>query len=155
MKLKSIPVFLFILSLVAGPAFAGPTAPTKKDRCPVCGMFVAPYTEWVATISFQDGSNLFFDGCKDLFRYYFDLPEKGDGLSRNQIESIWFTEYYSTRKMKAAEVFFVIGSDVMGPMGKELIPIAGEKAVKIFMRDHKGTEALTFDQIKPAKLPAE
>jgi len=156
MTLKLIPVFLFVLTLTAGSAIAAEAAaPTAKDRCPVCGMFVAPYADWVATISFKDGSHLFFDGCKDLFRYYFDLPEAGEKLSRKQIESIMVTEYYSTRKMKVSDVFFVVGSDVFGPMGKELIPVAGEKTAATFMRDHKGTELLTFDQVKPAKLPGE
>ena len=54
---------LFVGSLPA----AEPQMPEKKDRCPICGMFVAPYPDWIATIVFKDDSQVFFDGCKDLF----------------------------------------------------------------------------------------
>ena len=156
MTRKSIFIVLFVLSLAAGPALAAePAAPGKKDRCPVCGMFVAPYSDWIATITFQDGSQLFFDGCKDLFRFYFAMPAEGNKQSRTEIDAIYITEYYSTRLMKAEEVFFVLGSDVYGPMGKELVPVAGKESAETFKRDHQGTEILSFDQVKPDKLPAE
>lgn len=146
----------FTLSLAAGPALANePAAPGKKDRCPVCGMFVAPYSDWIATIVFQDGSQVFFDGSKDLFRYYFDLPVDDGQRNRGQIKSMHVTEYYSTRLMKTDQVFFVLGSDVYGPMGKELIPVASKEAAKAFQRDHQGTEILTFDQVNPSKLQAD
>lgn len=153
---RIIPITLLFLILTAYAAFAAePAAPGKKDRCPVCGMFVAPYPEWIATIVFQDGSQLFFDGCKDLFRHYFDMPAEGEQQSRKQIASIYVTEYYSTKLMKAEEAFFVLGSDVYGPMGKELIPVAGKETATTFLRDHQATEILSFDQITPSKLPGE
>lgn len=153
---KPFLILILFLTLAAGPAFsAEPAAPGEKDRCPVCGMFVAPYSDWIATIVFLDGSQLFFDGCKDLFRYYFDLPADQGQQSRKQIASIHVTEYYSTRMMKAEEVLFVLGSDVYGPMGKELIPVAGKETAMTFLRDHQGTEVLSFDQVKPSKLPAD
>lgn len=151
MLLKNVLIFLFLLTLAAGPAFAEPAAPGKKDRCPVCGMFVAPYPEWIATIVLQDGSQVFFDGSKDLFRYYFELSAE----QKKQIGSIHVTEYYSTRLMQVESVFFVLGSDVYGPMGKELIPVAGQKTARTFLRDHQGSEILTFDQVSPSKLPAD
>lgn len=155
MTLKYILGIIFVFSLTAGPVFsAEPAAPGKNDRCPVCGMFIAPYPDWIATISFQNGTQLFFDGCKDLFRFYFDLSTDEGQQSRKKIASIHVTEYYSTRLMKAEEVFFVLGSDVYGPMGKELIPVAGKETAMTFLRDHQGTEVLTFDQVTSSKLPA-
>ena len=55
---------------------AGPVetpAPGARDTCPVCGMFVARYPEWVATVLWQDGHAAHFDGAKDLFKYLLDL----------------------------------------------------------------------------------
>jgi copper chaperone NosL len=154
MTLKHVLICTFVLSFAVGPALAAePAAPGKKDRCPVCGMFVAPYSDWMTTIVFQDGSQLFFDGCKDLFRYYFDLPLEDGRQSRKRIATIHITEYYSTRLMKADEVFFVLGSDIYGPMGKELVPVAGKETAMTFLRDHQGTEILSFDQVKPSHLP--
>jgi len=34
---------------------------TKKDRCPVCGMFVHPYQKWITQIQFKDGSHHSFN----------------------------------------------------------------------------------------------
>ena len=42
------------------------------------------------------------------------------------------------------------GSDVYGPMGRELIPFGDEAAAKEFLADHKGQAILGFSQITPA-----
>ena len=42
-------------------------APGARDTCPVCGMFVAPYPYWVATVLWRDGKAVHFDGAKDFF----------------------------------------------------------------------------------------
>ena len=128
-----------------------PQSPAARDRCPVCGMFVAPYPEWIATIVKADASQIFFDGCKDMFRYYFKLSQQ----EREGIQNLYVTEYYTTIFHPVSKVFFVVGSDVYGPMGNELIPVAGEKNAETFMRDHNGRQILTFDQITEDLLPGD
>ncbi|MER2603690.1 MAG: nitrous oxide reductase accessory protein NosL, partial [Candidatus Competibacter phosphatis] len=44
-------------------------APGPQDTCPVCGMFVSLYPDWVATLVYKDGHAHHFDGAKDLFKY--------------------------------------------------------------------------------------
>lgn len=148
---RIMPITLAILFLATAALSASPEPPGKKDRCPVCGMFVAPYPEWIATIVQKDGSQLYFDGCKDLFRYYFELSSE----QRETIDSIYVTEYYTTRLTAADQVYFVLGSDVLGPMGHELIPIVGEENARTFLRDHRGREILRFDQLDASKLPEQ
>lgn len=142
-----IPVLLGTVSLAAQT----PEPPGKRDRCPVCGMFVAPYPEWVTTIVLKDDSQIFFDGCKDLFRYYLKLSE----AERADIRAIYVTEYYQARLMPGQDVYYVAGSDVFGPMGKELIPVAGKQNADTFMKDHNGTLVLTFDQVTVTSLPED
>ncbi len=147
---------IFLLLISAGSSFAAdPKLPGKRDRCPVCGMFVAPYPDWVATIVFSDDSQLFFDGAKDLFRYYFSLPNQNDSRTRAEISTIYLTDYYSTRLLPAEQLFLVIGSDVYGPMGHELIPVAGAAEAKTFAKDHQGQQIISFDQLTPQHLPAD
>jgi len=43
----------------------------------------------------------------------------------------------------------VIGSDVYGPMGHELIPFVTGEAAESFSKDHHGKEVLSFDDITP------
>ncbi len=50
--------------------------------------------------------------------------------------------------MKAEDVYFIIGSNIYGPMGHELIPVKGEAEAKAFWWDHGGKKLLKFDEIK-------
>lgn len=149
-------VLLSALLVVPGATLAEELAkPGARDRCPVCGMFVKSYPEWIATISFNDGTQLFFDGPKDLLRYYFDLPDKDRQKSRDQISDLFVTEYYTTRLTPVSDLYFVLGSDVYGPMGKELVPVAELETAQTFQRDHQGRQVLRFDQLTPDHLPVD
>lgn len=149
---------LFALSIVCwipAAAFAEPIdipAPQASDTCPVCGMFVAKYPEWIATVVYNDGHSHHFDGTKDLFKYLFDLPKWAPGHLREDIQDIGVTEYYGLTRIDAREAWFVIGSDVLGPMGHELIPLETEEDAKEFLSDHKGRRILRFDEVT-AELP--
>jgi len=112
-------------------------------------MFVKKYPDWVAGIIFKDGSGVFFDGAKDMFRYYFDLKKYNPKKSRSDIEAVYVTEYYRLTLMDGTKAFFVIGSDVLGPMGKELIALAEDAEAKEFFKDHKGKRILTFKEVTP------
>lgn len=139
-------ILLLTLGLFCSPVFAeGPPPPGPKDRCEVCGMFVAPYRDWVAVLQMIDGSNHYFDGPKDLFIYYMGLAKYQPGASYDQVAGLYVTEYYTAKLMPASEVLFVTGSDVLGPMGKELVPVAGREAAETFLRDHAGQKLMRFD----------
>jgi nitrous oxide reductase accessory protein NosL len=122
--------------------------PKEDTRCPVCGMFVAKYPRWLAKIaSGEEQEDLYFDGVKDMLKYYFN---EGDGAVG--MKQLWVTEYYSQTPLSASAALFVIGSDVLGPMGKELIPLADRQAAETFMRDHGGQIVASFNDISPALL---
>jgi len=126
---------------------AEPVQPSSQDRCPICGMFVAPFPNWIAQIEFNDGTREFFDGPKDMFRYYLNLKKNDSTHSKESITGIYVTEYYSTKMMHVDELFFVTGSDIMGPMGKELIPVHTKEAAESFKQEHKGKALFTFEQV--------
>jgi nitrous oxide reductase accessory protein NosL len=50
------------------------------------------------------------------------------------------------------KAFFVIGSDVHGPMGRELIPFGKPTDAEEFRRDHKGKSVLRFSDVTPAVI---
>lgn len=124
-----------------------PVKPSPKDRCPVCGMFVAKYPDFLAEILFKDGTYVFFDGTKDLFKYYFNLEKYAPSKTITQIDRIYVTEYYSLDMIDGYEAYYVIGSDIYGPMGKELVPLANEEDAKAFLADHMGKSILRFSEI--------
>ena len=137
----------------AFPAFGEqPPKPSKKEKCPVCGMFVYKYPDWVGIITFKDGGRFYFDGAKDLFKFYFDLNKYNPGKKHGDIASIHVTEYYDMTLINASNAFFVEGSDVYGPMGLELIPLASLRDAKTFAKDHGGKQILRFKNITPAVI---
>ncbi|MDD5245340.1 MAG: nitrous oxide reductase accessory protein NosL [Syntrophorhabdaceae bacterium] len=144
-------VVAVMIVLLMAPALLGgekkPAKPTSKDKCPVCGMFVAKYPDFVAQIIFKDGSIAFFDGTKDMFKYYFNLPKYNPGQKETDIDSIYVTDYYSLNPVDGRKASYVHGSDVYGPMGKELIPFEKVGEAKEFMKDHKGKSVLRFQDI--------
>jgi copper chaperone NosL len=46
-------------------------------------------------------------------------------------------EYYDRASRDGADVAFVVGSDVLGPMGPDVVPVARDK-VDRFVKDHGG-----------------
>jgi len=143
-------VFVFLLTLtltLITDSYGGerkPIKPSQKDKCPVCGMFVAKYPDFLAEILFKDGSYAVFDGTKDMFKYYFNLKKYNPQKRLEDIDSIYVTDYYNLTLMDGYQTFYVTGSDVYGPMGKELIPLEKEADAKEFMKDHKGQSILRF-----------
>ncbi|WP_234422199.1 nitrous oxide reductase accessory protein NosL [Sedimenticola thiotaurini] len=122
-------------------------APKDDDTCPVCGMFVAKYPAWVATVRYKDGHLHHFDGAKDLFKYLLDLPRWAPGHQRENIQTIGVTEYYTLTRIDAQQAWYVIGSDVLGPMGHELIPLETPEDAEEFMQDHQGVRILRADEV--------
>ncbi|MBU1236568.1 MAG: nitrous oxide reductase accessory protein NosL [Gammaproteobacteria bacterium] len=140
-----------LLSLWAAVAVAQmPPKPGPKDTCPVCGMLVSKYPNWVATIVYKDGHAHHFDGAKDMFKFWFDPPKYVAGHSQKMITAIWVTEYYGLRKIDARKAWYVIGSDVLGPMGHEFVPLANQADADDFLREHKGKRMLRFDEVSAA-----
>ena len=153
MRLKAI--LLLILLLFASPLGAGDGAPVKPgsgDKCPVCGMFVAKYPDWTAEIIFSDGSVVFFDGVKDMLKYYFNLKKYNPRKAHADIRSIFVMDYYAVEFIDGRKALYVSGSDTYGPMGKELIPFEKEAQAQEFLKDHKGKAILTFGEIDPAVI---
>ncbi len=108
------------------------------EKCPICGMFVYKYPKWVAQIFYKE-SQLSFDGVKDLMKFYLKYNPT--------VEKILVTDYYSQKAIDAKTAYFVLGSDVFGPMGGELIPFEHENDAKSFNMDHQGQKILKFEEI--------
>ena len=119
----------------------------EDAKCPVCGMFVSKFPKWVAQIQLQDGHNHYFDGVKDMMKFYFN-PTKYHAHSNEQILQMNVTDYYSLESTDAKKAYYVLGSNVYGPMGEELIPFKNEDEAKKFMADHFGKKVVSFDEIK-------
>jgi copper chaperone NosL len=129
-----------------------PVKPTTRDKCPVCGMFVAKYPDFLAQVIYRDQAYAVFDGAKDLFRYLMNLKLYAPTRLPADIAILYVTDYYALLPIEGKGAWYVIGSDVYGPMGRELIPFAKEPEAKEFFTDHKGKRLLRFAEVTAAVL---
>lgn len=146
------------LMSLASVLWAGPKqpqmakGPVPKGNCAVCGMYVANFPDWAAVVTFKDGGQAWFDGPKDLFNYLLDLKRYAAKRNAADITSIQVKDYYGLKPIDGRTAFYVIGGDVMGPMGKELVPFSSEAGARDFLKDHRGQRVLTFKEITSATL---
>jgi len=144
-------ICLFVLAASPAAAQRKPVTPTENDKCPVCGMFVAKYPDMLAEIIFRDGSYAVFDGPKDMFRYYLDMKKYNPSKNINDIDSIYVHEYYNLTFIDGRKAYYVVGSNVYGPMGRELVSFVKEEDASAFRKDHKG-KILRFGDVTEAVL---
>lgn len=110
-------------------------------------MFVKKYPDWISRIVFKDGSYAVFDGAKDMFKYYHNLERYNPKKRVDDIDGIYVTDYYSLELIDAYRAHYVMGSNVYGPMGHELIPFGAQADAKEFTTDHKGKTIVTFNDV--------
>ena len=102
----------------------------NNAKCPVCGMFVAKYPKWVAKL---EGHRVhYFDGAKDMMKFIFANNIKAKLVNPE------VTDYYTVSGIKAIEALYVVGSNVYGPMGNELIAFSTIEKAKEFSKNHGG-----------------
>lgn len=142
--------FLFLPKAWAGEVVV--PSPKPDSVCPVCGMFVAKYPEWIASVVYADGHAHYFDGAKDMFKFLADPKRYVPGHKPEDVRMVAVTDYYTVEPMAARAAWYVIGSDILGPMGHELVPLASEAEAKDFLRDHQGKAILRFEQVTPDLL---
>jgi hypothetical protein len=100
----------------------------RAPRCATCGMKIDPSSPWVAYLETTNGE-LAFDTPHCALRAWH--------LDRGHVRSARFRDYYSQELKNADDLRFVRGSDVLSPMGQDLVPVASANANR-FARDHNG-----------------
>jgi copper chaperone NosL len=151
----AVTVLVLSLYLLLGSPFLLQAAekkmpkPAAKDKCPVCGMFINKYPDWTSAIVYKDSALAFFDGPKDMFKYLLDLKHYNPSRKTEDIDAIWVLDYYTVSPINAKTAWYVLGSDVFGPMGRELIPLEKESEAKEFLKDHNAKKILKFNEVTP------
>ena len=122
-------------------------------KCGKCGMFPAHYPQWQTQIIFKDGSMTPFDGCKCMFGFMNNMQKFDTAHTKDDIAAIFVRDFNTGDWLDAKTAHFVIGSDAMGPMGKELIPFKDEQSAEAFQKEHGGDmaafDAITMETLKP------
>jgi nitrous oxide reductase accessory protein NosL len=147
-----IALAVLLIASTAVAAEKSPPAPSAKEKCPVCGMFVGRHSNWTGALRFKDSSYVYFDGPKDLFAYFLDIKKYDSARNASDVVAVHVTDYYALAWIDGRKAFYVIGGDVYGPMGKELIPFEKAADANGFLKDHKGNKVLRFEEITPQVL---
>jgi hypothetical protein len=113
------------------------TSCKKEERCKNCGMKIDPASPWNAELVAADG-NVRFDTPRCAFTYW-----RGGKLTATDIRA---QDYYDRKWRAGAELKFVLGSDVLGPMGPDLVPVDLARAGK-FIQDHAADRAVTAAEV--------
>jgi len=157
-------ILVFFLAVTLGCAASGgknsgspqagimqPMEIPENVSCGKCGMYPAQYPRWQSQIIFKDGSMTPFDGCKCMFNFLFAMAEYDKAHSRDDVSVSWVKDFNSGTWINAEEAFYVVGSKMMGPMGKELIPFSDQAAAMKFHQEQGGT-MMNYAEITPGVL---
>lgn len=113
-------------------------AQTSSARCAGCGMRVTRGDAFSSGATQADGHEVMFDSPKCMFRWLGQHPDARDP---------WCTEHLSRAQRPARELSFVMGTDIDGPMGRDLVPVDTRAHAEELMRSHRGTQILTFAEV--------
>ena len=122
---------------------ASPRAIDKDKRCPVCNMYPARYPQLQAQIIFKDASYHAFDGCKDMFKFLLHIRKYDKMHSRKDVAKAWVKDFNNGEWIEAEKAYYVIGSNLMGAMGKEIVPFEDHMGAMGFHGD-RGGEIVRF-----------
>ena len=129
---------------------------TKDIRCPLCGMYPARYEEWQAQVVFNDGSFAAFDGCKHLFGFLLEMGKYDTQHTMRDVATIHIKDFSSNKWINAKDAHFVVGSSVLGPMGREIIPFNDHEEATTFTQKRGGMHAhfadITMETIKSLEI---
>jgi len=136
-----------VLAVSAAVLTALSTLPgCKKDaRCKRCGMKLDRESPWRAELVAEDGSVVAFDTPRCALTSW----RSGE----THAKTIRVVEYYDRVPKDGADVRFVVGGDVLGPMGPDFVPVDPPRVTK-FIQDHAGERSLRLEEIDEAFLRA-
>ena len=152
-QLLAVALYLWDIKRVGQKRDFGSVIVHKGEKCPVCGMLVYKYPRWAAQIYFKkDGKihHFSFDGVKDMMKFYFNPDDYGKydiKKFQKSITKMVVTDYYTQKGIDAKKAYYVFWSNVLGPMGNELIPFKTLKEAQSFKKDHFGKFIKRFDEL--------
>ncbi|MCP4673138.1 MAG: hypothetical protein GY857_17735 [Desulfobacula sp.] len=123
----------------------GPQKIQSHRECPLCGMYPARYPQFNCQIVFKDGTYEPFDSAAGLLVYLFFSDKTG--ITPKPVDKIYFKHYLKENWLEADKTFFVAGSEILGPMGIEFLPVDSEKGAKELKKQEKGEDIIHFKKI--------
>ena len=112
-------------------------------RCALCGMRVTRGAAFSSGARTAAGADVVFDSVKCMFRWLGQHTDAQDP---------WVTEHLSRTPRPARDTFFVLGTELQGPMGADLVPVDTRAHAEQILAGHHGTRILAFAEVTPQVL---
>ena len=149
-----------------------PVTLTRADQCELCGMVIPNHPGPVAEVFYVDQqpsgheNPARFCSTWEAFRYDFERRNRGwertafyvtdystvdYELITDAGDTLISTHVAASAFAAATEVTFVVGSEVKGAMGRDLIGFSDREEAAAFQREHGG-ELATFGEITEATI---
>lgn len=135
-------LFVGIAALLGG-MLAGAVGCKREPRCKHCGMRIDPASAWLVELASSDGNVTLFDTPRCAFQSWRSGTTAGATLR--------VRDYYDHVPRDGRDVRFVIGGDILGPMGPDLVPVDPGRVAK-FIQDHHADRALGLDEVTLSEL---
>ena len=121
----------------------------NKDECTVCRMYPARYPENKCQIQTADKGIYHFCSTRCMFTFLSDPAS----YAKKKVDPklIWATDYPSGSWMSAPSAYYVVGSEVMGPMRREAFAFDRKSEARDFARQQGGT-MLSFREVTIEKI---
>lgn len=131
------------IALLSVAAVSSLAACKKEPRCKHCGMKIDPTSAWRTELVGAGGEITVFDTPRCA------LTSWRSGTTA--AKAIRVQEYYDRQMRDGNDVRFVVGGDVIGPMGPDIVPVDPPRSSK-FIQDHGADRALLLDEVTPQIL---
>jgi len=139
-----------------------------SETCPVCGMVIGGKGAQGATVTykdgkvvgfggvaaavFKDGHVVGFEGARCLF-IYNSVPQQYNVDVAN-IARQFVTDFTTKKMIDLSKTFLVLGSNVKGPMGYEMIPFTTKEEAAKFAVENEGKWIVQLHEIaRPTEEP--
>lgn len=109
--------------------------------CHNCGMPSNEFPKWRVKVE-AEAKGVWYCSPRCMFMVTLDQAKAPKG-----IKSIQVVEYYNTKGIDGKTAYYVTGSDILGPMGHDFVPLKDKAAADDFKKEHKGDKVLKFDEI--------
>ena len=121
-------------------------APTPETSCSVCGMYPARYPDHRSQLSDSNKEVHHFCSNQCLVNF-LDAPKKYVKTPA-KVKSIWVSIPGEHSYEYAMGLYYLVGSTIMGPMGKEAIPYRNKATAEAAAKKHGG-KVFRFNALTP------
>jgi nitrous oxide reductase accessory protein NosL len=121
-----------------------------QDRCPVCAMQVSKHKKFACAVQLMNDRTFYFCGTGCMIRSWIH-PEIFLGAAKEELKRSVVQDYFSGEQVPGRSVYWVAGSDVIGPMGPALVPLKNKRHLDAFKKRHGAKAVFRLSEMTDEK----